>query len=270
MLAVARRAGLHTSKRLGQHFLIDRGVLETVIDALAPDAADTIIEVGCGIGTLTSELAVRAARVIAVDVDAACIRAATITQRPHPNVELVRADARHLDPPSFGVDEWLAAGNLPYRLTGVLLSRMFELPRPPERGVFLVQREVAARLSASGEEWSLATLAIRSIATVERLRDIPPGAFLPPPAVHSSVIRLRPLVPAVASRPRMLALARSVFQQRRKTLRHALRHAVGDDATSRAALETAGVEAARRPGTLGLDEWARLADAVNALQGRST
>ncbi len=87
---------------------------------------------------------------------------------------------------------WLATGNLPYQLTGLVLMRLVEADDPPARAVVLVQREVAARLAAGPGDWSLATVAMRSLAEVERIRDVPPEAFDPPPAVHSSIIRIVP------------------------------------------------------------------------------
>lgn len=263
--AVARRAGLRPSRRLGQHFLVDRDVLDAIVDALAPGPADAVLEIGCGIGTLTGALAGRAGRVVAIDVDPRCVDAARITQRHRGNVTVLQADALTVDPQEVGLPQpWLAAGNLPYQLTGPILSRLFEHPAPPAAGVFLVQREVAARLSAGDGEWSLATVALRSIAEVERVRDVPPAAFEPPPSVHSSVIRLRPrrdLTPA--ERDAVIGIAGPVFQQRRKTLRHGVANALGGDLTAAGAvLDGAGIDAGRRPGTLDLDEWRRLARAV--------
>ncbi|HEX6537787.1 MAG TPA: 16S rRNA (adenine(1518)-N(6)/adenine(1519)-N(6))-dimethyltransferase RsmA [Candidatus Dormibacteraeota bacterium] len=263
--AVARRVGLRPSRRLGQHFLVDRAVLDRIVAALSPAPDEPVLEIGCGVGTLTAALAGQATRVVAVDVDARCVAATRITQRRRANVDVLHADALTVDPESAGLQEpWLAAGNLPYHLTGPLLSHLFELPRPPRRGVFLVQREVAARLGASDGEWSLATVALRSIADIERLADVPPGAFEPPPAVHSSIIRLHPsrgMTPA--ERAAVIALARPVFQQRRKTLRHGLAHALGRDAAiATAALTDSAIDPGRRPGTLALDEWRRLAGAV--------
>lgn len=267
--AVARRVGLRQSKRLGQHFLIDADVLHTIVEALDPAADDHVLEIGCGVGTLTAALAERDASVLAVDVDQRCVTAARITQRHRGNVEVVHADALGIDPQAhgFGAD-WLAAGNLPYQLTGPLLSHVFELAQPPRRGVFLVQREVAARLGAVDGEWSLATVALRTIADVERLVDVAPAAFEPPPAVHSSVIRLVPRAGmGPAERRAVIDLAKPVFQQRRKTLRHALANALGGDTTrANEALEAAGVQPGRRPGTLGLDEWRQLARAVAQLR----
>lgn len=267
--AVARRAGLHPSKRLGQHFLVDAGVLHAIVEALEPGPDDRVLEIGCGVGTLTASLAHSGASVLAVDVDERCVAATRITQRHRDNVKVVHADALGFDPHEHGFpDDWLAAGNLPYQLTGPLLSHVFELAWPPRRGVFLVQREVAARLSTVDGEWSLATVALRTIADVERIVDVAPAAFEPPPAVHSSVIRLVPrseMTPA--ERRAVIDLAKPVFQQRRKTLRHGLANALGGDAArADEALAAAGVHPGRRPGTLGLAEWRQLARAVEQLR----
>lgn len=269
--AVARRVGLRPSRRLGQHFLLDAAVLREMIAALQPSRDGAVLEIGCGVGTLTAALAEAAGLVVAVDVDARCADATRITQRRRDNVVVLNADALALDPVALDIgDGWLAAGNLPYHLTGPLLAHLFELPTPPQRGVFLVQREVAARLSASDGEWSLATVALRTIADVERILDVPPAAFEPPPAVHSSAIRVTPAgVLAEAERSRVIALAKPVFQQRRKTLRHALGNALdGDAPRAAAALSESGIEPARRPGTLDLEEWRRLASAVEQLRGK--
>ena len=128
----------------------------------------------------------------------------------------------------------------------------------------LVQREVAARLAAAPGDWSLATVAIRSLAGVERILDVPPSAFDPPPAVHSSIIRIVPTPNAdPAIRASMLALAKPLFQSRRKTLRNGLSRALGGDvAGAGTALAGAGIDPGRRPGTLRLDEWQLLARAV--------
>lgn len=268
--AVTRRVGLLQRRRLGQHFLVDRSVLECIVEQLGAGTDDVVVEIGCGIGTLTGELAAAARRVVAIDVDPACVRATRLTQRRRANVAVVEADASRFEPRALGVaDPWLAAGNLPYQLTGPILNRLFDRADPPRCGVFLVQREVAARLAAPAGGWSLSTVAIRSLAEVERIRDVAPGSFEPPPAVHSGVIRMRPRRALDAgARTAIIALARLVFQQRRKTLRHGVAHALaGDAATAARVLDRASIDPGRRPGTLALDEWDRLARAVAELTG---
>jgi 16S rRNA (adenine1518-N6/adenine1519-N6)-dimethyltransferase len=263
--AVARRVGLRRDTNLGQHFLVDRQVLEALVDALDPGPESEVLEIGCGLGTLTGALAARARRVVAIDIDPACVAGTEITQRANANVTVLQADARVVDPPALGFTKgWLATGNLPYQLTGLVLTRLLEAADPPARAVVLVQREVAARLAAEPGDWSLATVAVRSHAGVERLLDVPPHAFDPPPAVHSSILRLVPTTVMEASmRRQVLALAKPLFQSRRKTLRNGLARALGNDVAAAAAvLAAAGIDPGRRPGTLRLDEWELLARAV--------
>ncbi|MFZ0920485.1 MAG: 16S rRNA (adenine(1518)-N(6)/adenine(1519)-N(6))-dimethyltransferase RsmA [Candidatus Dormiibacterota bacterium] len=265
LAAVARRVGLRRDTSLGQHFLVDRDVLDAIVDALDPSPDSEVLEIGCGLGTLTGALAARARRVVAIDIDPACVAGTEITQRANPNVTVLQADARVVEPAALGFTTgWLATGNLPYQLTGLVLMRLVEADQPPARAVVLVQREVAARLAAGPGDWSLATVAIRSLADVERVRDVPPSAFDPPPAVHSSIIRIVPSPKAdPAIRSSMLALAKPLFQSRRKTLRNGVSRALGGDlAGAGVALAEAGIDPGRRPGTLRLDEWELLARAV--------
>ena len=265
--AVARRAGLSLKHRLGQNFLVDRGALERIVDALDPAADDEVFEIGPGIGTLTVELARRAARVVAVDLDEACLRACAITLRGHANATVEHLDALRADPLALGLRPgYLAAGNIPYSITAPLITRLLELPTPPRRAVLLGQREVAARLAAAPGAWGLLTVAVRSLAGVERVADVPPSSFEPPPAVHSSVIRLTP-APSLdpAERTAVLELARGAFQLRRKTLRHGITRALdGDEPRAMAVLDAAEVDPKRRPETLDLDEWQALARAAAA------
>jgi 16S rRNA (adenine1518-N6/adenine1519-N6)-dimethyltransferase len=265
LTAVARRVGLRRDTSLGQHFLVDRDVLDAIVDALDPGPDSEVLEIGCGLGTLTGALAARARRVVAIDIDPACVAGTAITQRANANVTVLQADARVVDATALGFSaRWLAAGNLPYQLTGLVLMRLVEAAVPPARAVVLVQREVAARLAAGPGDWSLATVAIRSLAEVERIRDVPPSAFDPPPAVHSSIIRIVPSPKAdPAIRRAVLALAKPLFQSRRKTLRNGVSRALGGDlAGAGVALADAGIDPGRRPGTLRLDEWELLARAV--------
>jgi 16S rRNA (adenine1518-N6/adenine1519-N6)-dimethyltransferase len=270
--AVARRAGLSLKHRLGQNFLVDRAALMRVVDALELSAEDEVFEVGPGIGTLTVELAQRARRVVAVELDEACLRATAVTLRDHPNAEVVHLDALRADPDALGLRPgWLAAGNIPYNITAPLITRLLELPEPPRRAVLLVQREVAARLAAPPGGWGLFTVAVRSLAAVERLGDVPPSAFEPPPAVHSSILRLTPSPQlGAAERSAVLDIARGAFQMRRKTLRHGLARALGDDEPlAMAVLDAAGVASSRRPETLDLEEWRALARVAAAARAEA-
>ena len=266
--AVARSAGLVASKRFSQNFLVDPEALADIVDALDAGPDDTVLEVGPGVGTLTGALAARAGRVVAVDVDERCVRATRSTMAARTNVTVLQGDALRLWPADAGITgAWLAAGNLPYSITTPLLEHLLSAPRAPERGVFLVQREVAARLAAPAGDWSLATVVVRSLARVERLRHVPPASFDPPPRVHSSVVRLVPEQSLTGERrERVIRIAKAAFQVRRKMLRHGVtRAAGGSEEVAMAWLAAAGIDATRRPGTLDIEEWGRLADAAATL-----
>jgi len=267
--AVARRAGVAVKGRLSQNFLVDRAVVDDIVAALAPSETDLVFEIGPGLGVLTKELAARAAKVVAVDIDPACVRATLIATKGAGNVQVLEGDARDFSAAELGFDaDWACVGNLPYHLTGALLTSVLEQAHPPRRSVFMMQREVAQRLAAGEGGWSLATVAVRSLADVEIVRDVSPTSFDPMPKVYSSVVRvtpaLSPLEPAI--RPQVLALAKKTFQMRRKTLRHGIANAVGgNEEMARQLLARAEIDPSRRPGTLSLEEWRRLARAVTEL-----
>ena len=267
--AVARRAGVSAKGRFSQNFLVDRAVIDDIVAALAPGKGDSVFEIGPGLGVLTKELAARSAKVVAVDIDPACVRATRIAVKGAVNVEVLEGDARDFPSAQLGLGRgWLCAGNLPYHLTGALLTSVLEQPDPPRKSVFMIQREVAQRLAAGEGGWSLATVAIRSLADVEIVRDVPPASFDPMPKVYSSIIRVTPaLAPLDAAiRPRVLALAKKTFQMRRKTLRHGIANALGgnEEMASRV-LVGAEIDPSRRPGTLSLEEWRRLARVATEL-----
>jgi 16S rRNA (adenine1518-N6/adenine1519-N6)-dimethyltransferase len=269
-LAAARRAGLRLEHRLGQHLLVDRDALDAIVAAVDCGPDDEVLEVGPGVGTMTVELAARARRVVAVELDPAGVRAtrASVAAAGGPAlVEVIHGDALATDIAALDLpDGWIAAGNIPYTITGALLEHVLTADPRPKRAVFLVQREVAARLAAPAGDWSLATVAVRTVASAERLRDVPPQSFAPPPRVWSSVLRLTPTAPLdPAERQRVLDVARACFQLRRKVLRHGVTRACGGDArAAAAALERAGIDPGRRPGELDLEEWRRLAAGVGA------
>jgi len=264
--AVARRFGVRPRAAYGQHFLIDAGVREAIVDSLGPGPSDTVLEVGPGLGTLTQALARRALRVVAVEVDPACVAALGLTLHRVPGCRVVLGDIRRVDPAGLGLPPGhLAAGNLPYHLTGVILERLLAWDPAPAGVVVVVQREVGRRLAAPAGDWSLATLAVRLLAQVELVQELPPAMFWPAPRVHSALLRLRPEPgPGGVARARLLGLARPIFQARRKQLGAAIAPVLGlTVAEARGWLGAVGLDPTRRPGTLDCAEWQALRLAVD-------
>jgi 16S rRNA (adenine1518-N6/adenine1519-N6)-dimethyltransferase len=259
---------LRPKKRLGQHFLRHRAILERIADALAPAPGELVLEIGPGQGTLTAVLAARGARVVAIEKDRELI--APLRAR-FPAVTVVEGDALELDwRAAAGVgsaEPLLVTGNIPYSITSPLLDRALEPPRP-RRIVFLVQKEVAERVAAvpGTPAYGALTVGVQSVARVEKLFGVPAGAFHPPPKVDSAVLRLTPLERPALGDAEVAPFRRMVvglFGFRRKQLLRGLRELTGWPAEQAGGvLERAGVVASARPETLEPADFLRLLGAV--------
>jgi 16S rRNA (adenine1518-N6/adenine1519-N6)-dimethyltransferase len=265
-------------KRFAQHFL-EAAWVRKLVDAVAVEPADRLLEIGPGHGALTLALADRAARTIAVEIDRDL--AAALRERLPASVSLVEGDVLELDLAAL-IDELSrdaepgarvrVVGNLPYNISSPILFRLMALVRrgaPLHDATIMLQREVADRVAASPGtgDWGPLGIAVQSRADVRRLLALPPGAFRPPPRVHSAVVQLAfraPRVPA-AHEEVLDSLVRAVFAQRRKTMLNALRpfaSARGHD--TGALLASLGLDPRRRPETLSLEEFASLAAVLAA------
>jgi 16S rRNA (adenine1518-N6/adenine1519-N6)-dimethyltransferase len=257
--ALLERHGLAADKSFGQHFLVDRAALAAIVAAAEIGPDDEVWEVGPGLGTLTRELARRARRVVAVELDRRLLPVLTETLAAWPHAEVLPADALLVD---FGAASPGArfVANLPYQVGTAVLSRVLAAGRF-RRAVVLVQREVGDRLVASPGDAAFGSLSLwvahHGRARIVRL--VPPGAFLPPPKVTSAVVRIE-IDPDARPDPVTFALVRDGFRHRRKTLLANLRAAGDDPERVRSALATVGVEARARAETLDLATFRRLAD----------
>lgn len=242
-----------------------------LITGLAPSPDDTFLEVGPGRGALTIPLSQRAGRVVAVELDRDLI--AMLGSRLPANVRLVQGDFLQLDLPGLIQGERTplrVVANLPYNVASPILFRLLDEAR--DGAVFsdatlMLQREVADRLLAHPGQADYGAMAIQVqlLADVERVLSLPPGAFRPPPKVHSSVVRLRFRPPRVDVGTRLVfeRVVRGVFLQRRKTLANALKPVADSFGKSAVQiLERAGLDGGRRPETLSLEDVARLSLAV--------
>jgi 16S rRNA (adenine1518-N6/adenine1519-N6)-dimethyltransferase len=255
---------------LGQRFLVDRGVLRTIVEAADLSPADDVLEVGPGPGVLTGQLAARARSVTAVEIDERMVAVLRDTLAGHDNVTIVRADALEVDLFALGEDRpTRIVANLPYQITTPLLERFIGDERRPPLIVVLVQEEVARRIVAtptSAKERGYLSVFVQSFADARIVRRVPSRAFRPPPKVSSAVVALRTRArPAFAplERAAFLRFVSDVFRHRRKQLRSALGHEAGvARERAEAALSASGIEPRRRAEELSLDEWVALARAA--------
>lgn len=216
-----------TRPKLGQHFLIKGSVLERIAAAACPGREDLVVEIGPGRGALTRKLLARAARVVAVEVDAALAEGLRRSFADEPRLEIVEADVLEIDLARFG--RAAIAGNLPYYITSPILDRTVRLT--PPRAVFLVQKEVAARLAAHPGERDYGYLTVRTavFAEARRLFDVKPAAFRPPPRVDSAVVLLEPRTSAleVEDTEALVRFVGQCFHHKRKTIRNNLAEIYG-------------------------------------------
>jgi 16S rRNA (adenine1518-N6/adenine1519-N6)-dimethyltransferase len=271
-------------RRFGQHYLAPVWA-DRVVAAIDPKPGDVFLEIGPGQGALTLPLAAAGVPVLAVEIDRDLVRA--LAPRLPPNVTLLSGDILDVDVVSFlrGLEprrppestgaapaavRYRVAGNLPYNIATPILYRLLEIDRRHRLfadATVMVQKEVADRLAARPGTKAYGTLTvIPSLrADVTRLLDLPPGAFLPRPAVRSTVVRLsfRPPAVPIGDEAALERLVKALFMYRRKTLANALKRA---SPAGLEALAASGLDGRRRPETLDLAEIARLADLVAAAE----
>lgn len=214
-------------RRLGQHFLIRQSILEKIARAACPEQCPLVIEIGPGRGALTSHLLERAERVIAIEVDPVLVEYLRQKFRAGGRLTILERDVLKANFAEWGPAT--IAGNLPYYITSPILERVFSAGTVWSRAVFLVQKEVAERItSAPGtREYGYLTVATQVFSRPEYLFTVSPAAFKPPPKVESAVVRLERRDPAggwgLADPAGFLFFAGLCFAHKRKTLRNNLR-----------------------------------------------
>jgi len=269
--ALLRRHDIRAKKGLGQNFLIDGGVLESIAGAAGLTREDTVIEVGPGLGILTAELAKRAGWVIAIELDE---RLAEILQKtlPYDNVVILNQDVLGADPaallkksaPHFPptLRSYKVVANLPYYITSPVLRHFLEAPVKPELMVVMVQKEVAETITAPAGKKSLLSIAVQFYGRPEIVAAVPAAAFYPTPEVDSAVVKIevyrRPPV-AVDDAEEFFKLVKAGFSAARKQVANSLSHRLGlPRDTTQSMLAEAGIDPRRRAETFTLEEWARL------------
>src|SRR5215218_4288661 len=262
----------YPSKRLGQHFLRDQRTIHRIVDALAPKPEETIVEIGPGTGALTSVLVERAGRVIAVEFDSKLAPLLSDRFAHSKNFKLVMADALATDfcAEIFPAPSARLVANLPYNISTAILQHLIRQRTCLDEMVLMLQKEVVERVlvPAGTSDRGFISVLVEAYCETEKLFDVAPGAFRPPPKVWSSVMRLqfRPRINAdVADQNLLWDTVSAGFAQKRKTILNNLRQASGRlqevlkrNGGASIVLCKANVELQRRAETLTLEEWGRI------------
>ena len=274
--AVINKYNFHFAKKFGQNFLIDRSMLEKIVESADITKDDTVLEIGPGIGTMTQYLAESAKQVITVEIDTNLIPILRDTLSDYDNITIINEDILKLDLNKL-VDDYnegkpvKVVANLPYYITTPIIMGLLEKHVPLESITIMVQKEVADRMQVGPgtKDYGALSLAVQYYAKPEITAQVPPECFMPRPNVSSTVIKLslyeKPPV-EVKDPAYMFRLIRASFNQRRKTLSNGLSNekSLGltrDDVV--AALETMGLSATIRGEVLTLEQFAKLSDLLN-------
>jgi 16S rRNA (adenine1518-N6/adenine1519-N6)-dimethyltransferase len=248
-------------KRFGQHFLHDPGVIRRIIDAIAPQAGERLVEVGPGRGALTWELLKRAHALDVVEIDRDLAAALKSDARAAAGVRVHVQDVLDTDFLSLrGAGAPLRiVGNLPYNISTPLMFRLLEQHTAIADMHFMLQKEVVERMIAvpSTKEYGRLTVMLAAVAETTKLFDVGPGAFQPPPKVWSAIVRLRPSPGPrfdIGSGGALKTLVSAAFSHRRKTLRNGLKGFL-----SAQEIESCGIDPALRPEVLTPQQFGLLA-----------
>ena len=266
---ILNRFKLRADKKLGQNFLIDENVVHQIVAAAELSEADTVLEVGPGIGTLTQGLAESKANVVAVELDTRLLPVLATTLNGYDNVRVVHGDILKVNiMEEVGAPSFKVCANLPYYITTPIIFALLEKRLPMERLVAMVQKEVAERMAAQpgGKEYGALSVAIQYYTEPKIAFIVPPTSFIPAPAVDSAVIvckrREKPPV-EVCDEGLFFRVVKAAFSLRRKMLSNSLKNMGIKSEQVAKWLELAGVDGKRRAETLSLEDFAKLTNSFN-------
>lgn len=263
-------------KKFGQNFLVDKNILNKIVDATEVDENSVVLEIGPGIGTLAVELAKKGAQVFAVELDSDLIPILEENFKDYPNIKLINADALKLDyeevfKPFVGKKNLKVAANLPYYITTPLIFKILESDLPWDSLTLMMQLEVAQRITAppGGKDYGALTVAVNYYGDPFLTTKAPATAFYPQPKVDSAVlnIKLRNKKVEVMDQDLFFKVVRTAFGQRRKTLLNNL-SGLGELNKEQLnnLLERINIEGSRRAETLSIEEFAKITNLLTNLK----
>ncbi|MDU4965835.1 MAG: 16S rRNA (adenine(1518)-N(6)/adenine(1519)-N(6))-dimethyltransferase RsmA [Veillonella parvula] len=268
---ICKRFDIKMSKKLGQNFLIKRGIVDEIVHAAELTVGEPVLEVGPGIGTLTQGLAQSGADVTAIELDRRLLEVLDTTLASYDNVRIIHGDVLKLDVPTImNHKPFKVVANLPYYITTPIIMSLLESKLPIERLVVMVQKEVALRMVAKPgtKDYGALSIAVQYYTEPDIVLDVPPKSFLPAPAVTSSVIRcvLRDKPPVdVIDEKLFFRVVKAGFAQRRKTFSNTMKTTGLTRDRIEELLAKANIDGQRRGETFTLQEFADVANAWAAL-----
>lgn len=273
--ALLAQHNMRPNKSFGQNFLIDRTILHKIVDAAELGSQDEVLEVGAGTGVLTRELARRAQRVVAVEIERDMLTLLQETTTGYNNIELIAHNLLFFNPTeTFGERNYKLVANLPYYITAPTFRHFLESANPPRLLVVMVQWEVAQRITAAPGDLSLLGVSIQFYGRPSIVSRVPAQAFYPAPKVDSAIVRVDVEPQAQLSqeeRDSFFRVVQAGFSARRKQLHNALTGGLHiKNEIVRSYLTEASIDAGRRAETLSIDEWLQLWRVIRGSQNPPT
>lgn len=253
-----RLAGIEPRKGLGQHFLIDKTALTSIVGAANLQAQDTVLEIGPGLGVMTNLLTASCKRVVAVEADP--VLAGLLSKDAAANLEVSPEDIMNFDLASIG-QPYKVVANLPYYLTSKIFRLLLESPTPPVVMSLLVQREVAERVVAKPGQLSILALSVQYYAEATMIGVVERHKFWPSPKVDSAILLIvrRPQPAFAADTTKLFRLIKAGFGEKRKQLKNSLAGGLNASvAVTSQLLDQAKLAPTARAQELSLSEWERL------------
>ena len=272
---IIKKYNIRANKRFGQNFLIDQNVLDSIIEAGEVSKDDVVIEIGPGLGVLTAELCGHAGSVTAIEIDKRFAEILNELLGNYNNFKIVQGDVLKVNLDELVRDlgyksKAKVIANLPYYITTPVIMKILEECSEISTIVIMIQKEVAERITAEpgGKEYGALTVAAAYYGTAKKMFDVPPHCFMPRPEVTSSVIRIdvneKPPV-EIKSKENFFKVVKAAFAQRRKTLLNSLANS-GIFGAPKDQIEKIlgeiGIEENRRPETLSIQDFARIAEYI--------
>ena len=271
-LKILKRHRIRPVKRLGQSFLVDNNITSRIVDASKIDGGDTVVDIGAGLGTMTSMIAERAKKVVALEIDPKLVNVLNEELKEISNIEIIHTDVLRYDfsLPLGGSGKIKVIGNIPYNISSQILFRLIEFRDHISSATLMFQKEVADRITASPgtKEYGILSVIIPMYAVLSTIMTVPSSCFHPKPKVDSTVLKMdireEPLYP-LDNYDIFLKTVKTAFSKRRKTLANNLKdmnvaRSKGVDVS--ALLDEAGIDGQRRGETLTVEEFGRLSNRV--------
>ncbi len=262
---------------MGQHFLTHPGTIHRIVVAANVTPRDLVVEIGPGRGALTQPLLELAKRLVGIELDRSLCLMLSQNMEGSSRFRLINADVLEVDLVSVvreeGFDHAVLVGNLPYQISGAVINKILDAREAYTQAVLMVQKEVAARMTASPgvKDYGILSLAVQIASKPEMLFDVEPDHFVPVPKVHSCVVKLNfneNSTVQIQDVPLFFRIARTVFQQRRKMLRNSLRPLVSSLSVLDEVLLVANIDSSLRPEALSVDQFASLCQAMHTLKAK--